>query len=499
MPNPVPTSRIHAVVDRPPCQDARYVLYWMTAARRTTWNFGLQRAVEWSAELGRPLLVLEALRCGYRWASDRLHAFVLQGMADNERRLAGASVRYYPYVEPRPGAGTGLLERLAEDAAVVVTDEFPCFFLPRMVQAAAERVSTRMEQVDSNGLLPLRAADHAFPTAYAFRRFLQKTLPEHLPNMPLADPLKGLSLPAAVIPREVLTRWPRAAPEILSGETAMLSQLPIDHAVGPAIMRGGSEAAGRCVTVFLKQRLGRYSDDRNEPAAEATSGFSPYLHFGHLSSHEVFSRIIAQEDWTPEQLGPKAAGQREGWWGMSPSAEGFLDQLITWRELGYNFCHHRPDDYGQYKSLPDWAQKTLDKHATDTRPTLYSLEELEQARTHDALWNAAQRQLLREGRMHNYLRMLWGKKILEWSPSPAEALDVLIELNNKYAVDGRNPNSYSGIFWTLGRYDRPWGPERPIFGTIRYMSSDNTARKLDVKGYLARYGKAEGERRKDEG
>ena len=159
-------------------------------------------------------------------------------------------------------------------------------------------------------------------------------------------------------------------------------------------------------------------------------------------------------------------------------------------QLGFNMCAQR-SGYDQYESLPTSAQTTLERHARDPRPTKYGARKLELAETHDPLWNAAQRQLVREGRLHNYLRMLWGKKILEWSASPREALAVMIELNNKYAVDGRDPNSYSGIFWTLGRYDRPWGPERPIFGTVRYMSSDNTARKLRVKEYLARYAAAE--------
>jgi deoxyribodipyrimidine photo-lyase len=172
---------------------------------------------------------------------------------------------------------------------------------------------------------------------------------------------------------------------------------------------------------------------------------------------------------------------------MSPPAESFLDELITWRELGYNFCHQRRD-YEKYSSLPDWARATLEVHASDKREHMYSLAEFENAATHDELWNAAQRELVREGRIHNYLRMLWGKKILEWTASPEQALEVMIELNNKYALDGRNPNSYSGIFWILGRYDRPWGPERKIFGKIRYMSSANTARKVHVDDYLAKYG-----------
>jgi deoxyribodipyrimidine photo-lyase len=176
-----------------------------------------------------------------------------------------------------------------------------------------------------------------------------------------------------------------------------------------------------------------------------------------------------------------------GFWNLGSNAEAFMDQLMTWREIGFNMCALDPE-YDRYESLPTWAQKTLADHAKDARPYVYSLEEFDQARTHDALWNAAQRQLVHEGRIHNYLRMLWGKKILHWSESPQAALETMIELNNKYALDGRDPNSYSGIFWVLGRYDRAWGPEREIFGKIRYMTSESTRSKFSVKGYLNRYG-----------
>jgi len=173
--------------------------------------------------------------------------------------------------------------------------------------------------------------------------------------------------------------------------------------------------------------------------------------------------------------------------GVRPAAEACLDQLITWRELGFNMAAHRTD-YDKYESLPDWARATLAKHARDERSNLYTLKDFAGGRTHDPLWNAAQRQLVTEGRVHNYMRMVWGKKILEWSRSPEDALEIMIELNNRYAIDGRDPNSYCGIFWCLGRYDRPWGPERPVFGTVRYMSSENTARKFHVAGYLRKYG-----------
>ena len=221
---------------------------------------------------------------------------------------------------------------------------------------------------------------------------------------------------------------------------------------------------------------------------DVTSGLSPYLHFGHISAHEIFHRILRKEDWRVEKsMEKKTDGRRSGWWGMDENAEAFLDQLITWRELGFNMCRNNPD-YDRYGSLPQWALDTLGAHASDPRPYGYSLEDFEKGATHDPLWNAAQSQLVHEGRIHNYLRMVWGKKILHWTRSAPEALDIMIHLNNRYALDGRDPNSYSGIFWVLGRYDRAWGPERPVFGKVRYMSSKNTARKIRTKDYVNKYG-----------
>jgi deoxyribodipyrimidine photo-lyase len=171
---------------------------------------------------------------------------------------------------------------------------------------------------------------------------------------------------------------------------------------------------------------------------------------------------------------------------MGPAAEKFLDEAVTWREVGYNMASRRPNSEC-YESLPGWAIATLAKHETDPRPELYSRGDFEAGATHDEVWNAAQGQLREEGRIHNYLRMLWDKKVLHWSASPREALATLIELNNRWALDGRDPNSYSGIFWCLGRYDRPWAPERPIFGSVRYMSTEGTRRKFRVNDYVARY------------
>ncbi|MBM3770812.1 MAG: deoxyribodipyrimidine photolyase [Acidimicrobiia bacterium] len=483
-----PYDRVRVVHDRPPTTTGQYVLYWMIGARRPSWNFALDRAVEWARELGKPVLVLEALRSDYRWASDRLHRFVLDGMLDNEQAFAALGVGYYGYVERTHREGRGLLRALANNATVVVTDRTPIFDLPAISRAGARDLDVRFEEVDGNGILPLDTPpSHAvYPTAYAFRRHLQRVLPNHLDEQPRSAALRLGDLPAPpAVPGRVRRRWPPADRRWLEAQTS-LAGLPIDHAVAPAPFRGGFKAGRRRLAEFLASQIDEYGDKRNHPDDDVSSGLSPYLHFGHLSAHEVVAHVLRHERWSSSRLARTVTGAKEGWWGVSGSAEAFLDQVVTWRELGFNMAARRIDSE-QFESLPRWAITTLEAHVRDVRPHTYTLDQFREASTHDPLWNAAQRQLLREGRLHNYLRMLWGKKILEWTASPREALDVMVELNNRFALDGRDPNSYSGIFWVLGRYDRPW-PERPIFGTVRYMTSQSTARKLRVKQYLRRYG-----------
>ena len=491
----IPELRLRARNDRPVRPDGRYVLYWMVAARRTSWNFALDHALDHCARLQKPLVIFEPLRAGYRWASDRHHAFVVQGMLDNRDAVAvaakatGVAVTYVPYVEPAPGEGRGMLEALAEDACVVVTDDWPSFFVPQMVSAAAKKLGAkgiRAEDVDGNGLLPMRAAgEQVFPTAYAFRRFLQKTLPAHLAHRPQAAPLSSLSKAqtpwhVAVDTSTLQARFPSAPLDV-----AALSSLPIDHSVSPVATTGGERAAQARLHDFVERKLARYGDDRSSPDKDGQSGLSPWIHWGHLSVHAVADAVLRAEGWTPDKAGGVKNGSREGFWGVSSSTEGFLDELVTWRELGFNMTSRR-DDADRWESLPSWAQETLLSHTSDKRAYLYSYEQLENAETHDPLWNAAQKQLRSEGVIHNYLRMLWGKKVLEWTADPRVALHHLVELNNKWAIDGRDPNSLSGIFWVFGRYDRPWGPLRPIFGSIRYMTSDNTMKKHDCEGYLLR-------------
>ena len=483
----VPEIRVRACNSQPVEPNGQYVLYWMTAQRRLRDNFALDRAIEWCQRLNRPLVVFEALRIGYRWASDRLHTFVLQGMREHADYCKALGVSYYPYVEPEADAASGLLKAFASQACAVVSDDFPCFFLPALIAAAGKEIPVRFEVVDSAGLYPMHATSTVFQRAFDFRRMLQRELKDHLMHFPSDNPLESERLPRCDFDFEPLRkRWPNPSSQQLSNIGQYVADLPVDHSVGPALATGGETSASQAMRRFLDARLSLYAEHRSEPETEAASGLSPYLHFGHLGVHRVFQALAEKLEWTPSSLASSKSGAREGWWGMNANGESFLDELITWRELGYNFCSKRRD-YDRFDSLPEWAKSSLIKHEKDKREKSYTLPELESASTYDALWNAAQTQLVREGRMHNYLRMLWGKKILEWSPTPRDALHAMIELNNKYAVDGRNPNSYSGIMWVLGRYDRPWGPERPIYGVIRYMSSDNTAKKFRVKGYIARY------------
>jgi deoxyribodipyrimidine photo-lyase len=481
----VDDSRLRRLNDAPLRPERDYVLYWMSSARRMSYNFTLDRAVQWATELARPLVVLEALRCDYPWASDRLHVFVMQGMADNAASFASQRVLYYPFVEPSPGAGKGLLSALGARACVVVTDDSPAFFLPRALEAAGRQLDVRLDAIDTNGMVPLRATDRPYPTAYAFRRFVHGFIAEHGIVMPRRNPLGRRALPLLhELPSAVTRRWPPT--DLLDDAAKAVSRLQIDHEVAPSGTRGGSSAARDRLGAFLAAGLETYDAARNDPDAEATSGLSPYLHFGHIASHQIVDRLVKSAEWSPDRVEPGARGSRAGWGGTA-GARAFLDQLITWRELGFNTCVHR-EDYDAYESLPEWALKTLAHHATDRREHVYTMAELDTASTHDEVWNAAQRQLRTTGSLQNYMRMLWGKKILEWTESPRQALSIMIELNNRYALDGRDPSSYSGIFWTLGRHDRPWGPERPVFGKVRYMSSTNTRRKLKLERYLERYG-----------
>ena len=435
--------------DKPLNLNGSHVLYWMTSARRARWNHALDHAVELANEHHVPLIVVECLALGHRWANDRIHTFVLQGMIDNRKLFEMSAVTYVPYVETKKSQARGLLQSFAKDAIAVVIDDYPTYMPREVAQRAKDIAPCSVRCIDSNGVVPLRAPERSFSTAHSFRRYIHKNVLNFIAEPPLSDPLKELDdvpdgsaivkqcfdeVNVPLTPLEFIWRVSEASRE---GRDA-LKALDIDHKVPPVDgRRGGSVTARTELKRFIEQRLNTYHVDRNHPERHGGSGLSPWLHFGHISSFEIVNEVLTSQKWNPMLITPPHNGRRAGWWGLSEGAEAFLDQVITWRELGFVYCYEHPD-HTSYETLPEWAKKTLEEHATDERPYVYTFEQLENAETHDPLWNAAQMQLRKEGIIHNYLRMLWGKKVLEWCPDPEEACEWLIQLNDRWALDGRN-------------------------------------------------------------
>ena len=483
----VPNNRITVLKDIEPSNEKDFVLYWMINFRRTSYNFALQRAVEWANKLSKPLLIFEPLILDYPMSSVRFHKFTLEGMKDVDENIENTNAYYYPFVEEESNQSNELLTKLAEKAAVVVTDDYPTYFVPQMTAKAKGIVNTRYELVDANGIAPIRIAEKEYVRAHDFRRYLHKNLLDFLVDVPERNPLDELITKFdSKSMSEYEKKWKKIDFKNFNQEE-FLENLNIDKSVKGSSIIGGYKKAKERLDYFIENGYKNYANLRSHPSEDASSKLSPYLHAGQISPYEIFISVCEAESWFFESVNPAFVGRRQGWWGGSENLESFFDELITWRELGYHTCVTRAN-YDQYSSLPKWAITTLEEHTNDPREYVYSLPELLNSETHDEIWNAAQNQLREEGIIHNYLRMLWGKKILEWSPTPQIALSYLIDLNDRFALDGRDPNSYSGVFWTLGRYDRAWGPERKIYGKIRYMTSENTAKKFKLGGYLEKYG-----------
>jgi len=491
---PASRLRVHGTVN----EAGEYVLYWMTSARRPTWNHGLDHAIDLAREHDVPLVVIESLALQHKWANDRISTFVLQGMIDNREAFLGSYVTYIPYVETKQKEASGLLKGWLKRAKACVIDDFPTYYPLHVLTTALTIKPCEIHAVDSNGFMAMRAQGRDFKTAHSLRRHLHKTITEHMHEFPHARPLEraeGLAMLANSTVAEIFeaTNTPMTPYEFLwrvgeGGDIGRdaLSTLAIDHTVHPVVSKkGGHLEAKRRWREFFKERLTVYHEARNEPEREGASGLSPWLHFGHISIHRILHDVFEAHGWDVTLANPPHNGRREGWWGLPQPVEAFLDQIITWRDIGFIHCA-MVDNHTSYESLPDWAKETLDEHRSDPRPAVYTLEELELAKTHDDLWNAAQTQLLQDGMIQNYLRMLWGKKILEWSPDPETAMAWMIALNDRWALDGRDPNSYTGVGWVMGKFDRGW-TERAVYGKVRCMTTPSTKRKYRTSGYIERY------------
>lgn len=470
-----------------PNPNGDYVLYWMQINRRFHYNFALEYAVGWANKLGKPLLILEAFSCDYPWATDRSHSFMMQGMKEHLEYADDQDLNYVSFVEQEAGQYERLLKNLASNASVLVTDEYPVFIMRKRNEKYPKEMEIPYVTVDSNGLIPLGLTDKDPYSAYFFRKIMQKNFIEAFTNPPKQNPLDELECKQrADLPESLFKNIPDVK-EALNDIPGFISKLDIDHSVKPIDWHGGRAAALGMMGQFIKDALYVYDEKRNDPDEQKTSQLSPWLHFGKISEYEIVKAVLEHQPkgWDLDKI-TFNKGSTGGFFNGDPNVDGFLDEVITWREVGFHFAHHRPD-YDQIDSLPDWVQKTMDEHRGDPREHIYTYEELKNSQTHDEIWNAAQTQLREDGIIHNYLRMLWGKKVIQWTPDYKTALQYLIDLNNTYAIDGRDPNSYSGIFWCLGRFDRAW-QERPIFGKLRYMTSESTRKKVKLKQYLDKYG-----------
>ncbi len=504
-------ARVRNANDHKPDTTGEYVLYWCSMYRRLTHNHALDYALHWARQLKKPLVVYEGLKLNAPWASTRFHQFILEGMIDNAAAAKELGVIYWPFVETPDDRGRGLVRQLCSKACLLVTDDYPQYIVPAQIRAIAEQVTIPVYAVDGNSVVPLSLLGPPTGAAAHLRPKIHKQFALAWANRASAEPdFEKVGVKKA--PKPPFKLW--EAPKDLG---AFVRGLPVDQTV-PAVSGaiGGTVEAKLVLKDFLKFKLKKYGTERNLPDApkrNAASGLSWHLHYGHLSIEELIAATLP-DGWTEADIHTKTRDKSD-FYCRDTNVNGFLDEAITWRDVGYqwNFAKSRLATGGSNRSweargerpsfnfesydfspvaasgtldgvLPAWAKATLNKHAGDRREYLYNLEQFENADTHDDLWNAAQRELVATGRIHNYLRMLWAKKVLEWSESPEAAYRILELLNNKYAIDGRDPNSYTGILWTFGLFDRFWPPERPVLGNIRYMSSGNTAKKFKMGPYI---------------
>lgn len=449
-------ERVVALNDKPVNANARYVLYWMQMFKRVDNNHSLIWAIRKANELKLPLVVYEGLKYYYPWASDRIHTFILEGVEEKRAEFERLGIRYLFYLQKDADSPKNTVAALARDAALIVTDDFPCFIVPRHSRRIAERAEIAVHAVDSNGIVPMSRFDKEEYAAYTIRPKIKKLLDRYL--VPLANETVEKSSIGIDIDSDFETL-------VTSADIpTLVAKCDIDHSVPASRVYHGGTANGRKrLSTFVTDILCKYDTARNKPDRDGSSRLSSYLHFGFLSPLEIALAVRAAD--APQE-----------------SIDAYLEELIVRRELSYNMTRFNPN-YDSLACLPPWVHKSMREHAGDERQYTYSLDQLEAGETHDELWNAAQREMVATGEMHNYVRMLWGKNVIAWSPSYEVAFETLIHLNNKYCLDGRNPNSYAGILWCFGKHDRPW-MERPVFGTIRYMTSGSTGKKFDSKKYI---------------
>ena len=425
------------------------VLCWMSRDQRARDNWALLFAALRAAEKGSQVCAAFCLSPGYPGATMRHYDFMFRGLVELEYDLKKSGIPFTALL----GDPQTVIPAFAESisAGLIVTDFDPLKIKRTWRAAVASEVNVRCVEIDAHNIVPCRIVSQKTEYgAYTIRPKIHRLLHEYLHPFPEIRSVRQDSDFA-------VNDWNR----IRAGITADQTVPPVSGVVP------GEKAAMDALDDFIMNRLERYHKEANDPNKDSVSGLSPYLHFGHISAQRV--ALAVRESDAPQQ-----------------AKDAFLEELVVRRELSDNFCLNN-SRYDSFDGFPPWARQTLEIHRGDPREHLYSIEELENSLTHDDLWNAAQRQMVRTGYMHGYMRMYWAKKLLEWTDSPETSLEYGLYLNDRYELDGRDPNGYAGLAWSIGGvHDRAW-PERKIFGKVRYMNEKGCARKFDVRAYIDRY------------
>jgi deoxyribodipyrimidine photo-lyase len=431
-----------------PMRGGDSVLYWMQAAQRATWNHALEYAIETASRRRKPLLAVFVLT-EYPEANLRHYYFLLEGLAQTQRELAARGIAMSIF----KGTPETIIPRLARKADVVVTDDGYLRIQRQWRKDVATAIDCPLVEIITNVVVPIAcASDKENFSAGTLRPRIHRQLAAFL--VPIKYRKLNSCFYANGNPKGELS---------LDDIDAVLKKMNLDRSVPPStVFRGGPAEAQKRLKAFIAQKLDLYGDKRSNPILDIQSHLSPYLHFGQISPLQIALEISKTD---------------------SPGKDAFLEELIVRRELAFNYVWYNPK-YDDFAALPHWAINTLNVHAKDKREYRYTLEQLENAQTHAPAWNAAQMEMVVTGKMHNYMRMYWGKKILEWTKSPKQAFEWTLYLNNKYELDGRDPNSFAGVAWCFGKHDRPWG-ERTIFGKVRYMNDAGLKRKFDPGRYIA--------------
>lgn len=441
--------RIRTLNDRPFRHEGKCVLYWMQRSQRGRENAALNLAIETANTHRIPVVCCFGLYDRFPEAQRRHFRFLVQGLVDAARDLDAKNV---PLII-RFGQPPEVVHQIVKETSpvAVVTDENPLKIGMLWRNRLAQELTIPLMLVDSDVVVPSCLFPKEEYAARTIRPKIHKVLDQFL--LPVPNPKAEIPWNAEEAP----------VGELIS-ETHLMDGLKVSGASEIPAYRGGAVEAQRRLDRFIRQRLESYATERNEPIPYQTSELSAHLHFGHIDPIHVVLSVM-------QSGGPKE------------SVDSFIEEFVVRRELAVNYCSRNPN-YDSLVGCPEWARKTLSKHADDPRAHLYDEAALERAETHDPLWNAAQKEMMISGRMHNYLRMYWAKKILEWSPDAHMAFETTLKLNDRWEMDGRDPNGYTGVAWAIGgKHDRPWG-ERPIFGTVRFMSYDSTRRKFNSKGYI---------------